>query len=143
MLHDGMTEFGQRRAAAVLASLLRSDDRGAKAPVQAVNQQPGAPVRHSHLPAKMEPYSSIISSSLILPGPMARSASKSMRSVSLGTVLRPALADDSFRPRGGRWSKIRPRQNRRASFGTSASVRLRLALRLIAISASDCHLNFL
>jgi hypothetical protein len=51
MLYDGMTEFGQGRPAAVLASFLRGDDRDAKAPVQTVDEQPGAPVRHPHLAA--------------------------------------------------------------------------------------------
>ena len=51
MLHDGMTELGQGRAAAVLASFLGGDDRDVEAPIQTVDEQPGAPVRHRHLPA--------------------------------------------------------------------------------------------
>jgi hypothetical protein len=48
-LHDGMTKCGQRRATAVLASVLRRDERSAKASVEAVNKQPGPPVRHPQL----------------------------------------------------------------------------------------------
>jgi hypothetical protein len=44
MVYDGVTEFGQGRAAALPASSLPDDDWGAKASVQAVNKQPSPPV---------------------------------------------------------------------------------------------------
>jgi hypothetical protein len=51
MVYDGMTEFGQGRAATLLASRLAGDDWDAKTSVQAVYKQPSSPVRHPHLPA--------------------------------------------------------------------------------------------
>jgi hypothetical protein len=90
MVYDRVTEFGQGRAAALLASLLAGDDWDAKTSVQAVNKQPSSPVRHPHLPAGFGDRAclSINFISLILPGPTARPPSKSMRNVSLGMGLR-------------------------------------------------------
>ena len=51
MVYDGVAEFRQGRAAALLTSVLAGDDRVVKTSVQAVNKQPSAPVRHPHLPA--------------------------------------------------------------------------------------------
>jgi hypothetical protein len=52
MVHDGMTDFGQGRAAALKSSSLPGDDWSTKASVQAVNEQPRPPVRHPHLTAR-------------------------------------------------------------------------------------------
>jgi hypothetical protein len=46
--------------------------------------------------SEIEPCLSIISSSLTLPGPMARSASKSIRSVSFGIALRLSFVGVGF-----------------------------------------------
>ena len=53
MPDDGVAEFGQGCAAAVLAACLRGDDGSAEAPVQIVDQKPGAAVRHAHPAARL------------------------------------------------------------------------------------------
>ena len=49
IVRDGMTDFDQGRAAALMASSFPGDDWSTKASVQTVNEQPRQPVRHPHL----------------------------------------------------------------------------------------------
>jgi hypothetical protein len=53
MLHDGTTEFRQRRAAAVLAALLWCDKRSAEAALHAVDEQPCPPIRQPHITQRL------------------------------------------------------------------------------------------